>query len=517
MRRLLAGAAIAAAFLLWIVPIRNAAPVSASATTPFSFSWSGGLTSPVPWSGSGASSTWDVLAHKRGLGEDMQATMAQHGADCAPPPATHMITTLADSVYICRNHLMTSVTDAGYGADALTPDHMADFASGESVISFSVSTLHTDARDYFDVWITPFASNLVLPLTDAVDVQGPPQYAVRVRGCVCGNNTDVFTASVFNNFVETALPSASGTPLQTMLPPSAVTRTGFELHISQNHIKFGVPSIGLWWVDTAANIPFTQGVVQIIQHSYDACKDQTTTTSNPCVADTWHWSNFGISQSDPFTIINGTQRWASAQSTTVNFGAPAPANAFLRFEALSGGISFSTDGGHTFQAAHRQPIIGDHGTIHPEHFTPYFTPIPAGTSSVVFSGQSWFGGTWEVRDPSIWAASGLSPIIQVPAGNPPTQAPGNPPANPGSGSTGGSTSGGSSSPSGGSKGSTGGGAESGNTGSSSDQAAPPLERAQQIAVDLVAAVNPRHDPVINVVIVLLIVVGVAGIYRVIRG
>src|SRR4029077_12742464 len=249
--------------------------------------------------------------------------LAQHGADCSPPPATHMITTLADSVFICRNHVMTSVTDRGYGADVLTPDHMVDFGAGESVVSFSVSTLHTDARDYFDLWVTPFASNLMVPLTDAVDVQGPPQYAVRVRDCFCGNNQDVFSASVFNNFAETPLPNAAGTTLQTMLPPSAVTRTGFELHISQNHIRFGIPSIGLWWVDTAANIPFSRGVVQLIHHSYDACKDQTTTTANPCTADTWHWSNFGISQSIPFTILNGSARAANAQSATVSFPAGA--------------------------------------------------------------------------------------------------------------------------------------------------------------------------------------------------
>src|SRR4029077_17407044 len=162
---------------------------------------------------------------------------------------------------------------------------------------------------------------------------------------------------------------------QTMLPPSAVTRTGFELHISQNHIRFGIPSIGLWWVDTAANIPFSRGVVQLIHHSYDACKDQTTTTANPCTADTWHWSNFGISQSIPFTILNGSARAANAQSATVSFPAGAPANSFLRFEGI-GTIQVSFDGGHTFQAARVQPIIGDHGTIHPEHFSPYFTPIP---------------------------------------------------------------------------------------------------------------------------------------------
>src|SRR5260221_7734933 len=208
--------------------------------------------------------------------------------------------------------------------------------------------------------------------------------------------------------------TASGVTLQTMLPPSAVNRTGFELHISQNYLRFGVPSIGLWWVDTAANIPFSRGIVQVIHHSYDACKDQATSMANPCVADTWHWSNFGISQSVPFTIINGSPRSANAASTTVNFPAGAPANSFLRFEAI-GTIQMSFDGGHTFQAARRQPIIGDHGVIHDEHFSPYFTPIPAGVASVLFSGQGGWVGPWWVRGPSILSGPDKPPVLVPPA------------------------------------------------------------------------------------------------------
>ncbi|TMC54335.1 MAG: hypothetical protein E6J20_04505 [Chloroflexi bacterium] len=517
----MAWAATAASIGLVAIPAVQPVPASAATTSAFSFNWSGGASAPVTWNGDGSPSTWDVLTHARGPGDAMQPTVAQHGADCSPPPATHVITTLSDSVFICRNHVMTSVTDRGYGADVLTPDHMVDFASGESVLSFSVSTLHNDARDYFDIWITPFASNLMVPLTDAVDVQGPPQNAIRVRDCFCGNNTDVFTASVFNNFAESPLPTASGTPLQSLLPPSAVTRTGFELHLSANHIRFGVPQAGLWWIDAAANIPFSRGVVQLIHHSYDACKDQTTTMANPCVADTWHWSNFAISQSVPFTIINGSPRSANPGATTIHFPAPAPANAFLRFEAVSGGLQLSFDGGHSFQAPSRQPIIGDHGNIHADHFTPYFTPVPAGTTSVVVSGQNWYGGQWWLRDPSIWAAQGTSPVVQPPAGNPPTNpptsAPTNPPThpptnpptshptnpptgNPGSGSPGGSGS----------------GEGSGGGQSSEGASTTPVEKVTEFVAKLDAAVNPTHEPAINVILVGLLLAAVWAVLRVIR-
>lgn len=511
MRRLFATAAVAATFV--VMSVAGSVPAGAVSTSSFAFNWAGGLTAPVTWNGDSSTSTWDVLTHKRGTGEDMQPTVVAHGADCGPPPATHVITTLADSVYICRNHVMTSVTDAGYGADVLTPDHMVDFGTGQSVVNFSVSTLHLDARDYFDMWITPFADNLMVPLTDGVDVQGPPQYALRVRDCFCGNNTDVFTASVFNNFTETPLPSASGVNMQKMVPPSAVTRTGFELDISRNHVRFGAPGVGLWWVDTAVNLPFTRGVIQLIHHSYDACKDQTTTLANPCTADTWHWSNFSISQSVPFDIINGTPRAANAQSTTVNFPAMAPANSFLRFEALSAGLQVSFDGGHTFQAARRQPIIGDHGTIHADHFAPYFTPIPAGAHSVVFSGQNWYGGPWWVRDPSIWSDQN-TPALPVtnPPTNPPTQAPGNPPTNPPTNHppTNPPTSkpgGGSTPPTGG----TTGGHENEGAGSSNSG-----ENDRNPLTELMATVNPNHDPSVNVILVLLLILAGIAVFRVIR-
>lgn len=494
MRRFLAWAATAASFGALMLTAAQpesataATTVRTTATSAFTFNWQGGLTAPVTWNGDGSVGTWDVLTHARGVGDSMQPTLAQHGADCAPPPATHVITTLADSVFICKNHVMTSVTDRGYGADVLTPDHMVDFSSGTSVVAFSVSTLHIDPRDYFDIWVTPFQDNLMVPLTDAVDVQGPPAYAVRVRDCFCGNNTDVFTASVFNNFAETPLPTASGVTLQTLLPPSAVTRTGFELDIAKNHLRFGVPSAGLWWIDTAVNLPFSQGIVQLIHHSYDACKDQTTTLANPCVADTWHWSNFSISQSVPFTIINGSARSANANAPTVTFPAAAPGGAFLRFEALTGGIQVSFDGGHTFSAPTRQPIIGDHGTIHPDHFSPYFTPIPAGATSVVFSAQNWYGGQWWVRDPSIWAASGVSPIVQGPSANPPTNPPTSHPTNP---PTNHPTNPPTQNPISGSTEGSGGGS----TGESSGSPEP-----ENIVVRLESAVNPTHDPAINVIL-----------------
>src|SRR5436190_17363098 len=46
-------------------------------------------------------SGWDVTF----LG-DLQPIEAQHGSDCAAPPATHHVTNIEDMVFICKGHIM---------------------------------------------------------------------------------------------------------------------------------------------------------------------------------------------------------------------------------------------------------------------------------------------------------------------------------------------------------------------------------------------------------------------------
>src|SRR6266446_10846357 len=115
MRRYLASAAVAACTLALLLPVAGStAPARAAANSAFGFNWPGGMTSPVLWAGQGPS-TWDVQISKRSAGDSMDTMDAGHGADCAPPPATHVISTLAEGVYVCRNHMMTAMSDAGYG------------------------------------------------------------------------------------------------------------------------------------------------------------------------------------------------------------------------------------------------------------------------------------------------------------------------------------------------------------------------------------------------------------------
>ena len=57
---------------------------------------------------------------------DMTDTVGEHTADCGAPPATHPLEGPKDHIYICRQHMMTSLGDSGYGATN-------DFVVGYSV------------------------------------------------------------------------------------------------------------------------------------------------------------------------------------------------------------------------------------------------------------------------------------------------------------------------------------------------------------------------------------------------
>src|SRR5450759_379183 len=275
MRRFLALAAVAAFSLMLLLPAADSASVSAASTSPFGFNWPGGLTVPVLWAGQGPGSNWDVQIHKRAVGDAMDAMAAQHGADCAPPPATHPINTLAQGVYICKHHLMPAINDAGYRQVVLTPDHMVDVSAGTAAVTVSVSTLQLNLSDWIEIWITPFGENLTTP--SSFGSQGAPSHGLRFSlsrsGILATSPGDVVR---FDNFAPTALPKTGAPSLAALVPSSAVTRTNFEIDLSQTHVRFGLPGVGAggtWWTDTnIAALPFTQGIVQITHHSYDPNK-----------------------------------------------------------------------------------------------------------------------------------------------------------------------------------------------------------------------------------------------------
>jgi hypothetical protein len=360
---------------------------------------------PTTWQ----SPNWDVQIHSRDTStwQDPEPMQAAHGSHCEPHPAMHALNVYSQSVFQCRDHIMTAINASGYGVIYLTPNRMIDFSSGEAVLQFDMSTLRTSHRDWVDIWITPFNDNLALPFDDSsdVDLAGAPKNAIFVRMNFGDNG--VFSAQVYRNFQSTNLATASMTGYETVLTPSARDRATFELRISQNHLRFGLPAHQLWWIDTNIDrLDWTRGIVQFGHHSYNPLKD-CEYSSLECIPNTWHWDNVSITPAIPFSMVQANQRIVrnGDASQAVAFAAPAPSNAFLRFAGI-GRIEVSFDGRQYIPAVKAQSS-GLSSNYHPEHLSSYWMPVPQGAQRVWlrFSDDSWYTTSFEMiaRDFSIWS------------------------------------------------------------------------------------------------------------------
>ncbi len=211
--------------------------------------------------------------------------------------------------------------------------------------------------------------------------------------------------STFRTWPERYVTGDTFTGYETFLAPDAKRRDTFEIRISADHLKVGMPDYDFWWVDTdIPELSWTEGVVQFGHHSYNPTKD-CNIANNPrppvdeCLPTTWHWDNVSISPARPFTIISSTSRTADAASPAIDFGAPAPPGGHLRFAGIGGNLRVRFDDSAAVPATPQAT-----GNPTPEgHFTSYWVEIPAGTTTVTFSGDDWFDGPWHVRDASIWA------------------------------------------------------------------------------------------------------------------
>jgi hypothetical protein len=298
---------------------------------------------------------------------------------------------------------------------------MVDFTGGEASIKFALSTLRTSAFDWVDLWITPWADNLALPLDGAlagVDLQGPPRYAVHIR--MAGDRTHTtFEAYAVMNHKETRLPSDPRT-YESFLTPTSTFRDTFELQISKARVKFGITARtagaqthpAFTWIDTKYNVPgwFTSGVIQFGHHSMNQ-----SLADNDGVGGTWHWDDYRITPALPFSIIRAVRDASGNRprsvdqgnaATAVTFERAAPAESFLRFGAIGAGIEVSFDGGGTWDAATIQAADDDRA----DRFRSYWTPVPVGATTVRFrsmlhprKNESVPGGAFLVQDFSIWS------------------------------------------------------------------------------------------------------------------
>ncbi|MES3035086.1 MAG: Ig-like domain-containing protein [Gemmatimonadota bacterium] len=368
-------------------------PVNASAWRE---TFTGETPVPTPFS----SDDWNVQQYSRD--EDTwlkpSAMQAQHAHDCGGPPLVHTISTYAQQVFRCRDHVMTAVSEGGYGTIVLTPNRMLDWAAGEQVLRFAVNTATQSPRDWWAVWLTPFADVLPVPTYDwAPALNGYPRTSVMLE-----QSSDGVCPAVVVNYVHTKLPCNAWQALSERMAVSFSVRTVIELRISRTHIKVWMPEHGIVFTDAdlPAPLSFTQGVVQFAHYSYNPAKD--CPAGKTCGPNTWHWDDIDFSNPVPFRIIKADVRAVNGDNVRVTFSAPAPANATLRLTGGGYHPLLSFDNGVTWV----QPTTA---TYKPKDApeAQYATPIPAGVSSMLVKRGpvmvDWWPNGWVARDFTIWS------------------------------------------------------------------------------------------------------------------
>lgn len=361
----------------------------------------------TPWNGA----NWEVVANVsdsyRGNYDGMDTMLAHHGAMCGPATDNHSVSLVRDAVFQCNDHIMTAM-NSGYGAVYLTPNHMIDL-SGEAVIRWDMSTHRAAGRDWVDLWLMPFADQLQIPLDDWLPpYQGEPKNAVHIRMDGASAGGTLFRGSVIRNFEVTGLSGPEWQGYDAWLTEDKARRDTFELRISRTHIKFGMPAYNRWWVDqTVPDLGFDRAVVTWGHHAYNPTKDCTGDCAN-----TWHWDNMSVSPAVPFTLIKSSPVWTNAtQNVPLTFASAAPTGAFLKFAGVGANLETSFDNGQTWSAAVRQAQEKDAT----EHWSTYFSPVPAGAVRVQFRGQATWAGPWMVRDLSVVAQGSGPPPPPTPS------------------------------------------------------------------------------------------------------
>ena len=371
--------------------------------------------SPAPVAFNGAN--WDVSLHSEwgvGIESDIMPdpSQAQHTATCGPPGTlgenTHTVQAINDLVFNCADHMMTHVPTGNYAVMYLTPNQMVDFSTSGSV-KFDVSTLATSTRDWIDVWVQAWDTQEQAVLDDEIPTsQGHPRNAIHIEsGGGCGGfraGEGEFHVETFDSNRIRTFCAPSIERWIDVLTPSPIVRSTVEIVITQTHVKVWMPALNKVLVDS--DIPaltFTQGIVSFGHHNYSADKSEDPSIPGSCDtcgrANTWHWDNVTIDPSIPFGITKTDKRHAlweyTPEQRTFTF-APAPANSFLRFEAF--GTVYTSSNGAT-------PVLANRTSANrsPEQSSSFFTPIPAGTTSVRFDIEPAYGFVGAVRNPIIFS------------------------------------------------------------------------------------------------------------------
>lgn len=409
-------------------------------TRTFLATFSESPTSPQPLNQIDELKNFDVVVHSRDSNtlETLEEMEADHGTDCSANPDNtlfpkhHIPGIYLDSVFNCKNHIMTAIKAGGYGEIILTPNAKVDLSNGTATISVDVSTYRSSSRDWWGVTISPYDQQLVLPLEDWLpDLDGYP-----VNGLHFGVSSVISAEQIVDgktNGIDNLWWVKSD---DIGVVQSKANRAKYVFTISKTHVTAGIQIPATngacphtdWtltdttckfnWVDKDLATPLTwnEGIVQFEHHSYNPEKD--CDVANPpapdgtCKANTWHWDNFSINPANPFTIIKSNE-WRyvgnNTSQTTATFKTPAPSNSHLRFAAVCR-VQISLNDGQFFSPTNQattKHAAGDLDTNQGAKHS-YFVPIPEGTNKVKFqlAPDGWYTN-WPctIDDIAIWSAN----------------------------------------------------------------------------------------------------------------
>ena len=341
--------------------------------------------------------SWSTRADRESWTQ-LEPMAAHHGADCSGPPNTHQISGYNQAVFNCADHIMTSIYSSGYGLIYLTPDQLVDFSGGETVVRFDMSTFRSSMRDWVDIWLSPWDDQIPAPLESWLpDLTGAPRRAIQIRMDISDDKT-YFRGTVIRGFGNsTNVTTNNSLTYESFLTTSASRRDTFELRISRTTLKFGMPTYNKWWVDARSR---TSAGTRPSSSLATTRTTRVRIARRRCGPNTWHWDNVSISDATPFVMLKPDLPWVdSTTRRSVNYSGAAPANSHLRFLGIGSNLQVSFNGGQSWQNATMHAVEQSAE----EHFKPYWTPVPAGTTRIDFRGSSWFGGGWMVRNPAIWS------------------------------------------------------------------------------------------------------------------
>ena len=348
-------------------------------TQTFTETFDGSPTAPVPF----ASTSVAVTRTERNLTGDTvePAHPASHGPDCAGPPATHTNSgSRADSVFQCRDHVMTSISGTPYGAVYLTPAAMVDWSSGSAKVSWRMSTGRSSARDWIAVDITPWVNVLDVPAGPVVDndLNGAPLNAIHIEMDLF---TDRITPEIYIGGARIFYNESNVIPYTNVVTPDNARRDLFELEILPSKLTLKLNGT-IIMIGDGITAPFTSGMVQFSHHAYSPGKGCTSQAAiiNPCVdgddiasSNTWHWDDFVISPAQELEFIQATEDFSTGG--TIHLPSVTKANSKLRFNAI-GRVELSWDGINFFDA----PIQPGNQERDPFHVSNYWVDVPAGLS-----------------------------------------------------------------------------------------------------------------------------------------